>query len=236
MKNFRVVSVVAGALGFVFASAGLVATAGEAQACGMSVRLEPTVKRSPVQEIARAEKALEAGQNLTAAAAVFGAFPRVRALPPISAAPLESRALRVVALALVRSNGATDEVGARGGKSAHPGANVTWAVQTLRDMDARRPNDPALQADLGEALAKVPGREDEAFNLLDGLATKDLMGSPFAYAALAKLRAARGDAGGELAAQKRCREMSRNPGICGPAPASPSAPPSKVPPVVLAKS
>ena len=190
-----------------------------AQACGMSVRLDPTPQRpTPVQEIARAEKALEGGQALQASQAVLAAFPRVRNATAGSN-PLETRALRVFALALVRSEGTADE------KKAHvattgewtPKANLEWAVQSLREIDEKRPNDPTVQADLGEALSKLPHGQQESLKLLGALAQKDLMGSPHAYAALAKLRVVTGDSAGAEAAIKRCEEMSKTPGVCKPA-------------------
>ena len=58
------------------------------------------------------------------------------------------------------------------------------------------------------------------------------MGSPHAYAALAKLRAEKGDSSGAEAAIKRCEEMSKVPGVCKPA--SPSK--AVAAPVVLAKA
>ena len=52
------------------------------------------------------------------------------------------------------------------------------------------------------------------------------MGSPFAYAALAKIRTGKGDTAGAEAAIKRCEEMSKVPGVCKPAaPAAPAAKP-----------
>ncbi|MBX3191513.1 MAG: hypothetical protein KF819_31245 [Labilithrix sp.] len=191
----------------------------EAGACGMSIRMDPTPQRpTPVQEIARAEKALEGGQNLAAAQAVLGSFPRVRNVTA-GQNPLETRALRVFALALVRSEGTADE------KKAHvavtgewtPKANIEWAVQALREIDQKRPNDPTVQADLGEALSKLPHGQAEARKILQALAQKDLMGSPHAYAALAKLHTQSGDAAGAQAAIKRCEEMSKTPGVCKPA-------------------
>jgi Flp pilus assembly protein TadD len=200
-----------------------VAFVGDAQACGMSVRLEPTPQRpTPVQEIARAEKALEGGQSLAAAQAILGTFPRIRTATAGSN-PLETRALRVFSLAVVRSDGAVDEkkahVASANGVEWTPSANLAWAVQSLREIDEKRPNDPTVQADLGEALSKTVAGQKEALTILQGLAQKDLMGSPHAYAALAKLRTQNGDSAGAEAAIKRCEEMSKTPGVCkAPAP------------------
>jgi hypothetical protein len=191
-----------------------------AQACGMSIRMDPTPQRpTPVQEIARAEKSVESGQNLVAAQAILGSFPGVRNVTA-GKNPLETRALRVFALAVVRSNGEVDEkkahVASANGIEWTPKANLEWAVQSLREIDEKRPNDPTVQADLGEALSKTATGQAEALKLLQGLAQKDLMGSPHAYAALAKLRSETGDAAGAEAAIKRCEEMSKTPGVCKP--------------------
>ncbi len=200
-----------------------VSYATDAHACGMSIRMDPTPQKpTPVQEIARAEKALENGQNLVAAKAVLGTFPRVRAATA-GANPLETRALRVFALAVVRSNGTVSEKAAGFGTKAGewtPTANLEWAVQSIREIDAKRPNDPTVQADLGEALSKLPHGQKEALEILQKLAQKDLMGSPHAYAALANLRTAKGDSAGAEAAIKRCEEMSKTPGVCKPASAA----------------
>ncbi len=191
----------------------------------MSVRLEPMkAKASPVQEIARAEKALEGSQNNEAARTVLANFAGIRNVTA-GANPLETRALRVFTLAVVRSNGVVNEKNS-GSWSANdwtPSANLAWAVQSLREIDAKRPNDPTVQADLGEALSKIPSGQDEALKLLGGLAGKDLMGSPFAYAALAKIKGDKGDAAGAEAAVKKCEEMSKVPGVCRPAGSKPAA-------------
>ena len=205
-----------------------VSYATDASACGMSIRMDSTPQKpTPVQEIARAEKALENGQNLVAAKAVLANFPRVRSVTA-GANPLETRALRVFALAVVRSNGAVNEksAGVAGRSEWTPTANLEWAVQSIREIDAKRPNDPTVQADLGEALSKLPHGQKEAIEILQKLAEKDLMGSPHAYAALAKLRTAKGDVDGAEAAIKRCEEMSRTPGVCKPASPSKPTPPA----------
>jgi hypothetical protein len=205
----------------------------DANACGMSVRLEPTPQKpTPVQEIAKAEKSLENGQNVAAAKTVLATFPRVR-VATAGQNPLETRALRVFALAVVRSNGAVTERSAGFATQDEwtPKANLEWAVQSLREIDAKRPNDPTVQADLGEALSKLPHGQGEALKLLGGLAQKDLMGSPHAYAALAKLRSDTGDTAGAEAALKRCDEMTKTPGVCRPGVTPPAARPLPKPTV-----
>src|SRR5688572_32542577 len=85
-------------------AAFITSLAHDANACGMSVRLDPTPQKpTPVQEIAKAEKALEGGQNLAAAQSVLSTFPRIR-VATAGQNPLETRALRVYSLAIVRSN------------------------------------------------------------------------------------------------------------------------------------
>jgi hypothetical protein len=206
------------------------AIAPDASACGMSVRLEPVkAKPSPVQEIARAEKALENGQNGEAAKAVLANFSNVRNVTAGSN-PLETRALRVFALAVVRSDGTVSEKssGSWSQNDWTPAANIAWAVQSLREIDAKRPNDPTVQADLGEALSKTAIGKDEALKMLGGLAEKDLMGSPFAYAALAKIRNEKGDTSGAEAAIKKCSEMTKTPGVCKPVTAPSNGKPSGI--------
>lgn len=232
MKISRVAAVVLAVLPAAFVAS----YAQDASACGMSVRMDPTPQRpSPVQEIARAEKALEGGQSLTAAQAVLATFPRIRNATA-GANPLETRALRVFSLAIVRSDGMVDEKKARvasaNGVDWTTKSNLDWAIQSLREIDEKRPNDPTVQADLGEALSKTTSGQAESLKILQGLAQKDLMGSPHAYAALAKLRTDKGDSAGAEVAIKRCEEMSKTPGICKPA--APSAPSNK--PSVAAKA
>ncbi|MEA2749473.1 MAG: hypothetical protein QOI41_3616 [Myxococcales bacterium] len=231
MKIATVLAVALGLVPAVFVATN-VGLESNAEACGMSIRMDPTPQRpSPVQEIARAEKSLENGQNLVAAQAILGSFPGVRNVT-VGKNPLETRALRVFALAVVRSDGIASEkkanVASANGIEWTPKANLEWAVQSLREIDEKRPNDPTVQADLGEALSKTSTGQAEALKLLQGLAQKDLMGSPHAYAALAKLRTNSGDAAGAEAAIKRCEEMSKTPGVCKPAaPGNPSSPSAK---------
>lgn len=222
MKTFVPVAVAAALL-----SSGTLAVS-HADACGMSVRLAPPkvqeAKPNPVFEVAAAERALEQNQPLLAARKIVSAFPQVRA-EEAGRDPLGTRALRVLALAAVRADG---NLSLGGAQSWSRSANLQWALQSLREIDQKRPNDPALRADLGEALARFPHTQDEAFKVLDGLAKKDLMGSPHAYAALGRLRADRGDTEGAALAVKRCEGMAQTPSVCAPPPASQGVvPPSK---------
>jgi hypothetical protein len=161
-----------------------------ATACGAAVRM---VQPSPAHLVASAEKVLEVSP--TEAARVINAnFPRIREVVP-GADAIGTRALRVLAVATVRTNASTP-------------ASLEWAVKALRAIEAVRKNDPAVQADLGEALSKTANGKTEALAILAKLAARDLMGSPHAYAALAKLKQDKGDAAGAQAAMTKCREMS----------------------------
>lgn len=184
-----------------------------AHACGMSVRLAPEeqAKPTPVQEVAAAERLLDAGQPGLAAKKIFATYANVRA-EEAGKDPLRTRALRVFALAVARADGT---VALRERETWSRNANLEWAAQALREIDQKRPNDPSVQADLGEALSHLGYAKNEAFKILDGLAQKDLVGSPSAYAVLSRLRAERGDAGGAALAMKRCEGMATTPAICG---------------------
>lgn len=168
--------------------------------------------------VADAEKKLEEGNHVAAATAAVKAFPKVKAGLP--GAGLEGRALRVTALAVARSEGA---VGPGGAKTSDPKArerNLVWSATALKALDAKaeaeRGGDPAIKANLGEALARREGTRDEAFRVLKDLSDRDLMGSPQAYATLARLAKERGDGALEQSARGRCETMGGKD-VCGTA-------------------
>jgi hypothetical protein len=141
-------------------------------------------------------------------------------------APWQKRhAVHMMAVALARTDGSLPVEGpffavTAGAKAA----NLRWASATLRALSAERPNDPVLLAELGEVLAHIPSQADEALRILGGLADKDVMGSAYAYAELARLRALHGDAQGAAVAASRCGLMAVTPAVCAAAHAStPSA-------------
>src|SRR5262249_20599719 len=138
--------------------------------------------------VASAEEALGAGKLAKAAAVTAQAFPGLKSIK-VGTLPLADRALRILALAAVRSDGAVAAGGLWASTPAERAASVRWAIGTLRDLNAQRVNNPSYQTDLGEALSHVPAHHDEALALLSGLADKDLLTTAEGYAALARLRA-----------------------------------------------
>lgn len=192
----------------------------DASACG-GVEIMPAIDHR-VMGVARAEEALRDGRIVAAAGSVIRMFPEIRDIT-YDRDPLLNRAFRVLAVATARAGGALRidaEVprplrGAWGGASAEERRqNLAWSIATLRRLNEQRKNDPALQTDLGEALAGVPEHRTEALALLGGLAERDLLASPEGYAALARLRALAGDDAGHDAARSRCESMAKDATIC----------------------
>jgi hypothetical protein len=209
----------------------------DAHACGFfnyhDVRLQPRKAPVPVaqavkppppppipanERIALADQRLEEEKLVEAAKQVVTAFPAIKS-QDVGGSPLETRAHIILALAVVRAGGSLAGVtGFSSKRDADRAANLEWAVSTLRQVEASRSNDPVAQANLGEALAARAGYEDEALAILGKLASRDLMGSAHAYAALAKLQAARGEALASEEATRRCEAMTRSPErVCDPA-------------------
>jgi hypothetical protein len=161
---------------------------------------------------------LEEEKLVEAATEVVTAFPTIRGIP-VGASPLETRAQRVLALALVRAEGTLAGVrGFTASTTADRMANLGWATGVLRAISAERRDDPIARADLAEALAATPGKEDDALGILADLADRDLIGSAHAYAALARIRASRGDSGAARRALARCELMTRTPSVACKAP------------------
>lgn len=184
--------------------AGLTSDAGRAAACENEVMVQLT----PVQQMMLAEREVSEGKVASAAWRVRAGFPGIRELGP-DAPPLALRAQRIYAMALVRANGQLD--GPLGWTRA---ANFEWAIETLKALDARRGNDPRAQADLAEAGVRIRRTRAAAVKVLEDLDQRDLLGSAFAYLALARARAEAGDEGGALAARRRCAVMSTDRRQC----------------------
>jgi hypothetical protein len=203
------------------------AAASDASACGYfnyrEVRPAAQARPKPVpvaanDRVAAADQRLEEERLVEAGTEVATAFPSIRQTP-VGASPLETRALRILSLAVVRSEGTLRGVpGFSGAGETDRSANLEWAARTLRSIDMARPNDPVTQADLAEALAARTQHADESLAILADLARRDLVGSAHAYAALARLRASSGDTAASREALGRCELMTKSPAVVCRAP------------------
>jgi len=172
-------------------------------ACINGVELEwERFTYSQAGQIATAEKELEVARPVMAAGRVREQLPQIRSLDA-KAAPLMRRSLRIYALAIVRADGKIDE-----SLGWSRWGNLEWAHETLRDLEASSPNNPAKQAELAEAQIALPYARKAGVARLEDLDGRDLLGSAFAYLALARARQAEGDVGGTQAAVRRCSMMS----------------------------
>lgn len=187
-----------------FLGLALLAIADDARACENEVFIQLT----PVQHIAQAESLLEQGRWGEAASIIRAQYPNIRVLDE-KAPPLALRAERIYAMALVRANGQLD--GQTGWTRA---ANFEWSLETLKTLEAKRTNDPRAQADLAEAGIRLNRTRPASVAVLEDLDRRDLLGSAYAYLALARVRDDAGDTGGRQAALRRCHAMSNNRAAC----------------------
>lgn len=210
-----------------FVAVGFVACAAvapqNAEACGGGDwEFMPAVDYRP-EGLDKSEKELQEGKYLPSAARVIRMFPDLQRAK-LGVDPKIDRAYRILAVATARAGGALNiekelVESIRGtwiGKSEKDrAANLTWAVASMRRLNEVKKDDPALQTELGEVLARVDGHQDEARELLGKLAQKDLIASPEGYAALAMLHAKAGDTAGREAAMRKCTAMAKSATTCG---------------------
>lgn len=204
-------------------SAAVSVTADDAKACGGGWWPEIQIDYR-VQGIARAERDLKKGRYDAAAGSVIRMIPHIRHYRGTSSDSIVNRALRVLALATARKDGALDigrEVpreilgGWLGEEKADRGANLEWSVATLKAASAKKKDkDPIANSELAEAMAHTDAHRAEGRQRLEKLAEADLLVSAESYRMLAELRAEAGDPGGRLAALDRCRKMTKNAEIC----------------------
>ncbi|GAC1536717.1 MAG: hypothetical protein NVS3B10_29040 [Polyangiales bacterium] len=188
---------------------GLVTLPSSAGACINGIELEiERFQATPAGQVALAEGELANDHPLWAAARIEQQFPQVRSFDA-KGPPLHRRAVRVFALAVVRAEGKIDA-----GMGWAPWGNLEWSLETLRDLDASAPNNPAKQAELAEAQIALPRARAAGVRVIEDLDGRDLLGSPYAYLALARARQADGDEGGTRAAVRRCTMMSSDRRRC----------------------
>lgn len=200
---------------------GLSSVSHVAKACGGEWYPEVTVDPR-IHGVAQAEKALQSGKHLAAAASVLRMMPHIKTLKS-KPSSLVGRAERVLAVALSRAQGALpvqsevprEVLGAwAGAKDGEAGQNMAWSVEVLKRQSGTKSDDVALKTDLAEAMARLPEHRQEARTILEDLAKRDLIASPEGYAALALLRSQSGDADGQKLALKRCEAMAKNQDAC----------------------
>jgi hypothetical protein len=198
-------------LGFGLLAAAIPAAPSAAHACGDV--FVPEIDHR-IQGLASAEKTLRDGSTVAAAQSIVRMFPEIRSVNPGKDGML-GRAQRTLAVALVRADGAIDlDVTWRGRTAEQKKKNLTWAVGALERARQQRPNDPSVETDLAEALAKIDGRHDEARRTLQSLADRDLVASPQGYAALARLQQEASDDKARDLAVQRCTAMAKDAAIC----------------------
>ena len=200
---------------FAVAAAAAVLSAGaprDAAACGGALWEERVFvpKPSPPKLVAQAEKDLEGGNPRKALAKASSAYGDLAKAEP-GADNLKNRALRISALAVVRSKG---ELKVAGQKEATPQERLAWAAKKLEALSAKAPDNPTVEGDLGEGLAAA-GRDLDAYGHLAKLADKDLLGTAEGYSALSRLQFAAGLTSKSAKSLARCEAMAADRAVCG---------------------
>ena len=172
-------------------------------ACGNAVLATEKI----VAAVKDAEKMLDDGNPAEGRRLIVEALGDADEIEPDTALNrgLTDRARRIQALATIR----LDADGARG---EYRKARFAIAVGTLKMLSKADPDNVAKQTDLAEALVKT--WPVEARKRLTSLAERDLLTTPYAYAALARLRAEGGDTRGRDEALARCKLMAKVETIC----------------------
>lgn len=199
---------------------GISALSQNAKACGGE--WYPEVMVDPrIHGVAQAEKTLQAGNPLAAAASVIRMMPHIKSLKS-KPGSLVGRAERVLAVSVSRSQGAlsvaavpSEVLGSwQGTKAGESASNLEWSVTVLKRQSESKGDDVGLKTDLAEAMARVPAHRVEARSILEDLAKRDLIASPEGYAALAALRRETGDVNGQKLALQRCEAMAKSQDAC----------------------
>lgn len=163
-------------------------------------QVDPTLR-----DVIAAEKALGKGDHAKAGKLARGAVPSLEQLPPEGAAKLATRAQRALALAVVRSGGATPVSEHMSGKTqTDRQLGIAWAQLVLGYQAALDQDNVVLQVQAAEAFAASEPGQDRAREILRDLANRDLMPTAGGYAILAKLES---DETMRNAALTRCRDL-----------------------------
>lgn len=168
------------------------------------------------QRVRNAESLLAAGKYQRAVKEALEIFPQaLRGDHSDARQGLYERAQRIVALAVVRSQGAVKlGPGLAGKTDAERDINLAWAAGMLRLHIARGDGSVVLSEQLAEALAQRPAERHEAHAILKELASGDIMATARGWAVLATLEKSRGDADAAALAVRRCKEVSAEATVC----------------------
>jgi hypothetical protein len=185
--------------------------AADADACLRKMHNKPKPRQvdPTLAAVQKAEKLLAKGDHAGAMGHARKAMDDLTSLPPVGAADLPIRAQRVAAIAAVRTNGKVDlGTGLPGKTEQDQRTNVAWAQLVLTYQSALAGDNLVLKTHLAEALAADPVMSGRAREMLNDLATRDVMPTARGYTMLAKLEGDRGDATAREAALHRCVEFA----------------------------
>lgn len=194
----------------------------DAAACPNATR--PEVDQD-VRDVARAEKdiqnddfvkarkdlkaarrwAAEISHSTSGAYRIFGGHTREGDKNPnLALIPVLLRAERLFALVAVRDPSSTQ-------------AEKTLAREIMLDF-VQNTSDPTMAIDAAEVFSHSDDLAPLALMMLRSYAEKDLIGSAWAYAALARMERAQGNTAAEASALERCRRMAKHETTCTAAP------------------
>jgi hypothetical protein len=176
-----------------------------APACGNAVNME--VER--VSIVLTADKMLRDGKPKATAELLMQQYPSLKTSEPKE--KLVLRARRIVALAVVRTDGLLPVPAFAASTSDDRRKNLEWAIEAMRKSAADTPDNPVVQAALAEALATLPEHQQEAFDILDRLARRDVLPSAHGYHTLGHLRHLVGDTEGERSALEKSAKLTKAP-------------------------
>jgi hypothetical protein len=175
--------------------------------CGMGdVDFYPTEHRN----VALASELLSRGETKDAAWILQQTWPRLPEATPVSTSiPVIEEGVRLMALALVRSDGDVKEgLGWRSATAADRAKNVAWGISRLRMILKAAPGDVTAKTDLGEALSRSVDTRQEASVILEALDRTNGITSPEGFAALALVRSMGGDTTGAMLAARACERVA----------------------------
>lgn len=172
-------------------------------ACWNEVRLSSD---NEVKSIALIEAALQRGEAVKALKALRALYGKQAILRPDRISTdraLGEKAWGLVAIATIRAHRFDPKTGRPAKKNRQRQVRL-MATTALGQLARLKPDDPLRRARYAEALAGDPKQASKARDMLEALATADLIGEADPWIALARLRAAAGKLESAEGALNRC--------------------------------